>query len=70
MAPVIAAIAAVALVALILYNTIGKKPQITTAERVDSKTKESASGKNFCVECGSELPLKSKFCNSCGTKQP
>jgi ribosomal protein L40E len=36
--------------------------------RIESKTKKS--GKNFCVECGSELPLKSKFCNNCGTKQP
>jgi hypothetical protein len=26
--------------------------------------------KRFCIECGSELPLKSKFCNNCGTKQP
>jgi hypothetical protein len=69
-APVIAVIAAVALVALILYNTRGKKPEITTAEKIDSKTKKAASGKNFCIECGSELPAKSKFCNNCGTKQP
>jgi len=24
---------------------------------------------DFCIECGHELPIKSKFCNECGTKQ-
>jgi hypothetical protein len=32
--------------------------------------KPTPSKKNFCIECGSELPTKSKFCNNYGTKQP
>jgi len=26
--------------------------------------------KQFCVKCGTTLPLESKFCNKCGTQQP
>jgi hypothetical protein len=25
--------------------------------------------RNFCINCGAELPLKSKFCNKCGSAQ-
>lgn len=67
---VIAVIAAVALVALLLYSRRGRQPRTTKIKKVDSRTKKVASGKNFCIECGTELPLKAKFCNRCGSKQP
>jgi hypothetical protein len=31
---------------------------------------ESNPPKQFCVKCGTTLPLGSKFCNKCGTQQP
>jgi len=66
----LAIIAAVVLGVLFLYTRRRGQPKVTKAEKVDSKTKKAASGKNFCIECGKELPIKSKFCNNCGTKQP
>jgi hypothetical protein len=46
---------------------VGEK---TRPKKAESKTEKPTTTKNFCIECGSELPLKSKFCNNCGTKQP
>lgn len=40
-----------------------------TSKSVIASMNQSASGKNFCIECGQELELGSKFCNYCGTKQ-
>lgn len=59
---VIAVMAAVALGSLILYSRRGKLPRITRA-------KKAQPAKSFCIECGNELPPKSKFCNKCGTEQ-
>lgn len=69
---VIAVTAAVALVALILYTTRKRKSEIaeTKTVRQQRRSETKKTGRNFCIECGSELPLKSKFCNNCGTKQP
>jgi hypothetical protein len=33
-------------------------------------TKKAVSANAFCIECGRQLPLGSKFCNKCGTRQP
>jgi hypothetical protein len=63
---VFAAITAVALAALILHSRRKEQPKVRRAEKVESTPKKSG---NFCIDCGSELPLKSKFCNNCGTKQ-
>jgi ribosomal protein L40E len=45
----------------------------SAAQQTETKRTTAASGKisdkQFCLECGSELPLGSKFCNKCGTKQ-
>jgi ribosomal protein L40E len=64
----LAVIAVVLLGVVFLYSR--RKEQSTKAEKIELKTEEAASGKNFCIECGNKLPLKSKFCNNCGTKQP
>jgi hypothetical protein len=60
--------AVIAAIVLLLDMRRTAQPEVTEAENVDSTPKKS--GKNFCIECGSELPLGSKFCNNCGTKQP
>lgn len=67
---VVVALVIVGLIVSILYLRRGGKTESTKAEQVDSKTKKTTSDKNFCIECGKELSLKSKFCNNCGTKQP
>jgi ribosomal protein L40E len=33
------------------------------------RTTKPPKGKQFCLECGAQLPLGSKFCNKCGAKQ-
>jgi hypothetical protein len=65
---ILSVIAAVVIGAAFLYTrrkgqTI--RPKVSNAKRIDS-----AREKNFCIECGRELELGSKFCNNCGTKQP
>lgn len=57
-------IAAVLLVALLVHSRRGKHPKTI------AKAKKAAFVKVFCINCGKELPPKSKFCNNCGTKQP
>jgi hypothetical protein len=63
-------IVAVVLGAVFLYSGRKEQPKVKKAKKVDSKTEKVASGKNFCIECGQELSLGSKFCNNCGSKQP
>ncbi len=55
-------------VALIVRQRAGTKAEKVETDVTPVSTKK-AEGKNFCIECGSELPSKSKFCNNCGTKQ-
>lgn len=61
----LAVIAAVVMGAVFVYTRRKEQSKVKKAKRVDSKT-----GKNFCIECGSELRSTSKFCDNCGTKQP
>ena len=75
--PAYAIITLIAIVLIIVLFTIyiqrkkkatdqGKHQQQQTAPR---KTKDILR-KQFCLNCGVELPTGSKFCNKCGTKQP
>jgi ribosomal protein L40E len=32
-------------------------------------TRQAEKGTQFCINCGAELPPKSKFCNKCGSAQ-
>ncbi|MGD0422870.1 MAG: zinc ribbon domain-containing protein [Candidatus Bathyarchaeia archaeon] len=41
-----------------------------TKAKIEPKTEKPTPSKNFCIDCGKELELGSKFCNNCGTKQP
>jgi ribosomal protein L40E len=41
----------------------------TKPSEVNKVSEVKVSDKQFCLECGSELPLGSKFCNKCGSKQ-
>jgi hypothetical protein len=59
------AAAAIALVSWIAFKT-GR----SHARRIRGKETMAVSNKVFCINCGKELPLESKFCNHCGTKQP
>lgn len=79
-AVVVVVILALALVAVALYygGVIGERqargqsaPQPLKQESVTKPKAEKSSltGKQFCIECGSELPSGSKFCNKCGSKQ-
>ena len=49
-----------------IMDTEERKQSIT--EPTKGQTKATL-GKQFCLECGNELPLGSKFCNKCGSKQ-
>jgi ribosomal protein L40E len=42
---------------------------ITPRTRTVTEPKKVSPEKQFCLECGNELPLGSKFCNKCGSKQ-
>ena len=46
-------------------------PKVTEprAAKSVSQTADKATSKLFCINCGAELPPKSKFCNSCGATQ-
>jgi ribosomal protein L40E len=47
------------------------EPKVTEPRPTTSvaQTAEKATGKQFCLNCGAELPAKSKFCNKCGSAQ-
>jgi len=47
------------------------EPKVTAPKPTKSvvQTAEKAAGKQFCLNCGAELPPKSKFCNKCGSIQ-
>jgi len=74
-------LAAVVIGAVLLYTrrkgqtvkTAGKlepEAKATTQEAAVQTEKPTPVKKNFCIECGAELPSASEFCNKCGTKQP
>jgi hypothetical protein len=67
-------IAAVAVIAVIiggvfLYTRRRKTSKVTKAEKIEPKSEKTTPSKNFCIECGKELELGSKFCINCGTEQ-
>jgi len=73
----VTALAAVVLIAIILLSASGKLKASDKARQRRKKQQpvpplrtEKGLGKQFCLNCGVELPLGSKFCNKCGTKQP
>lgn len=53
-----------------LYAKRKRQLKVLNAESVDSGAKKTTSDKTFCIECGEDLLLGSKFCNKCGTEQP
>lgn len=72
--PTILMIAGVVVVAVVVAlffvrSRQGKGFKSVEAKTVDSTTRTPVSSKTFCLECGRELPLGSKFCNKCGTSQ-
>ncbi|HKM75402.1 MAG TPA: zinc-ribbon domain-containing protein [Candidatus Bathyarchaeia archaeon] len=49
----------------------GKKPIPPLQQQSPPQPKEPTKiAKQFCVNCGSTLPVGSKFCNKCGAQQP
>jgi ribosomal protein L40E len=67
----------VLVVIVLIYNEkrVRSQPPSTNSvtqktEQVESKTAKVMPAKQFCMECGAELTMGSKFCNKCGTQQP
>jgi hypothetical protein len=56
---VIAVVVVVAVVAALFF----------VRSRQGKQTKTKIGGQTFCINCGKELPLGSKFCNKCGSSQ-
>lgn len=74
-AGIIAGLAIAAVVSFIFLRFRGRSGAVGQQTKLSQFAKPKpaslrTSGQQFCVECGSELPSKSKFCNNCGTKQP
>jgi hypothetical protein len=65
----IAAVLAVVIIAAIVMASRRKEGRRASVEQ---KRAEPVTGveKQFCVNCGAELALNSKFCTKCGTQQP
>lgn len=63
---VILVLGAIAVGAILISGKRERKPR--AAKERTSKVK-ARKGAQFCVNCGVELPLKSKFCNKCGAAQ-
>lgn len=51
-------------IAIFAHSRREKQPKSSTTRMYDEP-----SGGVFCIECGTELPLGSKFCKKCGAKQ-
>jgi len=70
------ALVAVFLIAIIILSASGKLKASDKARQRRKKQQpvpprtEKGLGKQFCLNCGVELPLGSKFCNKCGSEQP
>jgi hypothetical protein len=50
-------------------KTAPKALEKQSVPKLKPKPSPIVPSKLFCLECGSELPLGSKFCNKCGTRQ-
>ena len=64
-------IAAAVLVFLLTIKTRTTKPTVSkaTSERTAAQETGKPARKQYCINCGAELPPKSKFCNKCGSAQ-
>jgi ribosomal protein L40E len=58
---VIVVLAAIALGAIFISGKRARKPTAAKAK--------AEKGVQFCINCGAELPPRSKFCNKCGSAQ-
>ena len=58
-------------VTLVVLRRRKAKPSIPkTTEAKKDVREEKLAEKVYCINCGAELPTRSKFCNKCGSSQP
>jgi len=57
--------------AILLVLLLTRRARLTKAKAKESRPSgaEKIAGKVFCMNCGAELPSRSKFCNKCGSSQ-
>jgi ribosomal protein L40E len=62
-------LAAVVLGAIVLAFLLTRRTRLATAKESRPSGAETIVEKVFCINCGAELPARSKFCNKCGSSQ-